>query len=36
MMGDFFRRYLPKHFRKEDITIPVVRLHGTIMSATSL
>jgi serine protease SohB len=35
MMRDFFRRYLPKRFRKEGITIPVVKLHGAIMSGGS-
>ncbi len=35
MMRDFFRRYVPERFRKEGITIPVVRLHGAIMSGGS-
>jgi serine protease SohB len=35
MMRDFFRRYLPKRFRKEGVTIPVVKLHGAIMSGGS-
>ncbi|NUS71238.1 MAG: S49 family peptidase [Ensifer adhaerens] len=31
-MKAFLRRLLPKRFRKEGVTIPVVRLHGAIMS----
>ncbi|MEA3535751.1 S49 family peptidase [Rhizobium sp. CC-YZS058] len=31
-MGLKLKKLLPKRFRKEGITIPVVRLHGTIMS----
>ena len=34
-MKDFIRRYLPKRFRKEGVTIPVVRLHGAIMAGGS-
>ncbi|QRM54512.1 S49 family peptidase [Sinorhizobium sp. BG8] len=30
-MGGLLRKLVPKRFRKEGITIPVVRLHGTIM-----
>ncbi|QRY70065.1 S49 family peptidase [Ensifer sp. PDNC004] len=31
-MKAFLRRLLPKRFRKEGVTIPVVRLHGAIMA----
>ncbi|HEV7317171.1 MAG TPA: S49 family peptidase [Ensifer sp.] len=31
-MKAFLRRVLPKRFRKEGVTIPVVRLHGAIMA----
>ncbi|OCP00279.1 MULTISPECIES: S49 family peptidase [unclassified Ensifer] len=31
-MKAFLRRMLPKRFRKEGVTIPVVRLHGAIMA----
>lgn len=31
-MAGFLRKLMPKRFRKEGIVIPVVRLHGTIMS----
>ncbi|MGE6781328.1 S49 family peptidase [Ensifer adhaerens] len=31
-MKAFLRRLLPKRFRKEGLTIPVVRLHGAIMA----
>ena len=31
-MKTFLRRLLPKRFRKEGVTIPVVRLHGAIMA----
>ncbi|MEN9895837.1 MAG: hypothetical protein RIR97_1689 [Pseudomonadota bacterium] len=34
-MQDFIRRYLPKRFRKEGVTLPVVRLHGAIMAGGS-
>ena len=34
-MKDFIRRYLPKRFRKEGVTIPVVKLHGAIMAGGS-
>jgi signal peptide peptidase SppA len=31
-MAGFFRKLMPKRFRKSGVTIPVVRLHGTIMA----
>jgi serine protease SohB len=31
-MAGFLRKLMPKRFRKEGIVIPIVRLHGTIMS----
>ena len=31
-MFSFFQRFLPKSMRPETITIPVIRLHGTIMA----
>ncbi|MBD9371248.1 S49 family peptidase [Rhizobium sp. ARZ01] len=31
-MAGFFRKLMPKRFRKEGVTIPVVRLHGAIMA----
>ena len=34
-MARFFRRLLPRRFRKEGLTIPVVRLHGAIMAGGS-
>ena len=34
-MKSFIRRYLPKRFRKEGVTIPVVKLHGAIMAGGS-
>jgi len=34
-MKNFIRRYLPKRFRKEGVTIPVVKLHGAIMAGGS-
>lgn len=34
-MAGLFRKLLPKRFRKEGVTIPVVRLHGAIMAGGS-
>jgi signal peptide peptidase SppA len=34
-MTGFLRKVLPKRFRKEGVTIPVVRLHGAIMAGGS-
>lgn len=34
-MAGFFKRMLPKRFRKQGTTIPVVRLHGAIMAGGS-
>jgi signal peptide peptidase SppA len=34
-LAGFFKRLLPKRFRKQGITIPVVRLHGAIMAGGS-
>ncbi|KQW31506.1 peptidase S49 [Rhizobium sp. Root274] len=34
-MADFLKRLVPKRFRKKGIVIPVVRLHGPIMSGGS-
>ncbi len=34
-MAGFLRKLLPKRFRKEGVTIPVVRLHGAIMAGGS-
>lgn len=34
-MRDVIRRYLPKRFRKEGAVIPVVRMHGAIMTGGS-
>ncbi|UJW76258.1 S49 family peptidase [Rhizobium sp. SL42] len=34
-MADFLKRLVPKRFRKQGIVIPVVRLHGAIMSGGS-
>ena len=34
-MAGFLRKLMPKRFRKEGITIPVVRLHGAIMAGGS-
>ena len=34
-MAGFLKRLLPKRFRKEGVVIPVVRLHGPIMSGGS-
>ncbi|KQV43717.1 MULTISPECIES: S49 family peptidase [unclassified Rhizobium] len=31
-MAGFFRKLMPKRFRRHGVTIPVVRLHGTIMA----
>ncbi len=31
-MAGFFKKLMPKRFRKDGVTIPVVRLHGTIMA----
>jgi signal peptide peptidase SppA len=35
MMAGFFKRYVPKRFRNQDVVIPVVRLHGTITAGGS-
>lgn len=34
-MAGFFRKLLPRRFRQEGMTIPVVRLHGAIMAGGS-
>lgn len=34
-MAGFFKRYLPKRFRNQNVVIPVVRLHGTITAGGS-
>ncbi|MGE6743416.1 S49 family peptidase [Allorhizobium pseudoryzae] len=34
-MAGFWTRWIPKRLRKEGVTIPVVRLHGAIMSGGS-
>lgn len=34
-MAGFLRRLLPKRFRKQEIVIPVVRMHGAIMAGGS-
>jgi len=34
-MAGFLKRLLPKRFRREGVVIPVVRLHGPIMSGGS-
>jgi serine protease SohB len=34
-MGGFLKRLVPKRFRKDGVTIPVVRLHGAIMAGGS-
>ncbi|WP_426228907.1 S49 family peptidase [Pararhizobium sp. DWP3-4] len=34
-MAGLFRKLLPKRFRKDGVTIPVVRLHGAIMAGGS-
>lgn len=34
-MAGFWTRWIPKRLRKEGVTIPVVRLHGTIMAGGS-
>lgn len=34
-MAGFFRKLLPRRFRQEGMTIPVVRLHGVIMAGGS-
>ncbi|PYB77291.1 MULTISPECIES: S49 family peptidase [Rhizobium] len=34
-MADFLKRLVPKRFRKKGVVIPVVRLHGPIMSGGS-
>ena len=34
-MANFLKRFLPKRFRKEGVTIPVVKLSGTIMASGS-
>ncbi|KQR77467.1 peptidase S49 [Rhizobium sp. Leaf384] len=34
-MAGFIKRLLPKRFRKQGVTIPVVRLHGAIMAGGS-
>lgn len=34
-MAGFFRKLMPKRFRRQGVTIPVVRLHGTIMAGGS-
>ena len=34
-MAGFMKRLLPKRFRKQGVTIPVVRLHGAIMAGGS-
>jgi len=34
-MTGFFKKLMPKRFRKDGVTIPVVRLHGAIMAGGS-
>ncbi len=34
-MADFLKRLVPKRFQKKGVVIPVVRLHGPIMSGGS-
>ncbi|MFB9950403.1 S49 family peptidase [Rhizobium puerariae] len=34
-MAGFWKRLLPKRFRKKGVTIPVIRLHGAIMAGGS-
>lgn len=34
-MAGFFRKLMPKRFRRDGVTIPAIRLHGAIMAGGS-